>query len=61
MSAALVDVNRVDTVLLYPHLGRGDAAPPTAVATVASGRRRVRLVLGAIPLGLERRPKQTRP
>lgn len=49
--AALVDVDRVDTVLLYPHLGQGDAAPPTAVATVASGRRRVRLVLGAIPFG----------
>lgn len=49
--ASLVDVDRVDTVLLYPHLGQGDAAPPTAVATVASGRRRVRLVLGAIPFG----------
>ena len=49
--AALVDVDRVDTVLLYPHLGHGDVAPPHAVATVASGRRRVRLVLGAIPFG----------
>ena len=49
--AALADVDRVDTVLLYPHLGQSDAAPPTAVATVASGRRRVRLVLGAIPFG----------
>jgi hypothetical protein len=49
--AALAEVDRVDSVLLYPHLGRGDAAPPTAVATVASGRRRVRLVLGAIPFG----------
>jgi hypothetical protein len=49
--AALADVDRVDTVLLYPHLGQGDVAPPTAVATVASGRRRVRLVLGAIPFG----------
>lgn len=49
--AALADVDRVDTVLLYPHLGQGDAEPPTAVATVASGRRRVRLVLGAIPFG----------
>jgi hypothetical protein len=38
-------------VLLYPHLGQGDTAPPTAIATVASGRRRVRLVLGAIPFG----------
>ncbi len=49
--AALVDVDRVDTVLLYPHLGQGDGAPPSAVATVASGRRRVRLVLGAVPFG----------
>lgn len=49
--AALVDVDRVDTVLLYPHLGTGDVAPPTAVATLAAGRRRVRLVLGAIPFG----------
>jgi hypothetical protein len=49
--ATLVDVDRVDTVLLYPHLGHGDVAPPHAVATVASGRRRVRLVLGAIPFG----------
>ena len=49
--AALVDVPQVDTVLLYPHLGQGDAPIPTAVATVASGRRRVRLVLGAIPFG----------
>ena len=49
--AALADVDRVDTVLLYPLLGQGDGPPPTAVATVASGRRRVRLVLGAIPFG----------
>jgi len=49
--AALVDVDRVDTVLLYPHLGQDDAPPPAAVATVASGRRRVRLFLGAIPFG----------
>jgi hypothetical protein len=49
--AALAEVDRVDSVLLYPHLGQGDAVPPTAVATVASGRRRVRLVLWAIPFG----------
>ena len=40
--AALADVDRVDTVLLYPYLGRADAPLPAAVATVASGRRRVR-------------------
>jgi hypothetical protein len=49
--AALADVDRVDTVLLYPHLGQGDAPPPSAVATVVSGRRRVRLVLGGLPFG----------
>ena len=49
--AALADVDRVDTVLLYPHLGQSDAPPPSAVATVASGRRRVRLVLGGLPFG----------
>jgi 5-methylcytosine-specific restriction endonuclease McrBC regulatory subunit McrC len=49
--AAIADVDRVDTVLLYPHLGTSDASPPTAIATVASGRRRVRLVLGGLPFG----------
>jgi hypothetical protein len=49
--AALADVDRVDTVLLYPHLGQSDAPPPAAVATVASGRRRVRVVLGGLPFG----------
>lgn len=49
--AALVDVDRVDTVLVYPHLADTDAPAPTAVATIASGRRRVRLVLGAVPFG----------
>ncbi len=49
--AALADVDRVDTVLLYPHLGDADGPPPSAIATVASGRRRVRLVLGALPFG----------
>ena len=49
--AALADVDRVDTVLLYPHLGQSEAPPPSAVATVAAGRRRVRLVLGGLPFG----------
>jgi hypothetical protein len=49
--AALADVDRVDTVLVYPHLARSDAPPPTAVSTVASGPRRVRLVLAALPFG----------
>jgi hypothetical protein len=49
--AALADVDRVDTVLLYPHLRHSEAPLPAAIATVASGRRRVRLVLGALPFG----------
>jgi hypothetical protein len=49
--AALADVDRVDTVLVYPHLGASDAPPPSAVASFAAGRRRVRLVLGALPFG----------
>jgi len=57
--AALADVDRVDSVLLYPHLGPADVPPPSAVATVASGKRRVRLVLGALPFGF-RTPDQSR-
>jgi hypothetical protein len=48
--AALADVDRVDTVLVYPSLG-SDHPDPLAIATVASGRRRVRLVLAALPFG----------
>jgi hypothetical protein len=43
--------DRVDTMLVYPHLGPSDLPPPRAVATVASGRRRVRLLLAALPFG----------
>lgn len=49
--AALADVDRVDTVLVYPSLRSADLPDPQAVATVASGRRRVRLVLAALPFG----------
>jgi hypothetical protein len=49
--AALADVDRVDTVLVYPSLRAEDHPEPQAVATVASGRRRVRLVLAALPFG----------
>jgi 5-methylcytosine-specific restriction endonuclease McrBC regulatory subunit McrC len=48
--AALADVDRVDTVLVYPNLG-SDRLDPRAVATVASGHRRVRLVLAGLPFG----------
>ena len=59
--AALANVDRVDTVLLYPHLGQSDARPPSAVAIVASGRRRVRLVLGALPFGFGTPSRAARP
>lgn len=49
--AALADVERVDTVLVYPHLGGMDVPPPTAAATLTAGPRRIRLLLGALPFG----------
>jgi hypothetical protein len=49
--ASLANVDRVDTVLAYPHIAEDAAAPPIALATVASGRRRVRLVLAGLPFG----------
>jgi 5-methylcytosine-specific restriction endonuclease McrBC regulatory subunit McrC len=51
--AALADVDRIDTVLLYPHLADAEVPPPSAIATVAAGRRRVRIVLGALPFGFQ--------
>lgn len=54
--AALSDAPQVDTVLVYPQLGEDDRAPAT-VATVTSGRRRVRLILAAVPFGY-RNPEQ---
>lgn len=49
--AALADVDRIDTLLVYPSLRAADLPAPHAVATVASGNRRVRLVLAALPFG----------
>jgi hypothetical protein len=49
--ATLANVDQVDTVLAYPHLGDALTRPPVAIATVASGRRRVRLVLAGLPFG----------
>lgn len=46
--ASLEDVDRVDSILAYPELG--EACPP-AIATVAAGRRRVRLLLVGLPFG----------
>lgn len=48
--AALDDVERVDALLVYPNLSPDDGARP-AIATVASGRRRVRLLLIGLPFG----------
>lgn len=48
--AALEDVERVDSVLVYPNLSAEDRLRP-AIATVAAGRRRVRLVLVGLPFG----------
>lgn len=48
--AALDDVERVDSILVYPNLAIEERARP-AIATVASGRRRVRLLLIGLPFG----------
>ncbi len=48
--ASLADAPQVDTLLIYPQVGQGDRQAAT-VATVTSGRRRVRLVLASIPFG----------
>jgi 5-methylcytosine-specific restriction endonuclease McrBC regulatory subunit McrC len=54
--ASLADAPQVDSLLLYPH--RATHLPSSAtVATVTSGRRRVRLVLAAVPFGY-RNPEQ---
>ena len=41
----------VTTVLVYPHLDADEARPPSAIASLGAGRRRVRLVLAALPFG----------
>jgi len=48
--AALDEVARVDSLLVYPDLSADDRGRP-AIATVASGRRRVRLLLVGLPFG----------
>lgn len=57
--ASLADVPQVDTLLVYPHVGTSDRLPAT-VATVTSGRRRVRLVLAAVPFGYRNPEHQER-
>jgi hypothetical protein len=48
--AALDDIERVDSLLVYPALSPDDQLRP-AIATVASGRRCVRLLLVGLPFG----------
>ena len=48
--ATLDDVERVDSILVYPDLSAEDRGRP-AIATVASGRKRVRLLLLGLPFG----------
>lgn len=48
--AALEDAERVDSLLVYPDLGAEQQGGP-AIATVAAGRRRVRLLLVPLPFG----------
>lgn len=50
--AALDEVERVDSLLVYPDLSPDDRGRP-AIATVASGRRRVRLLLVGLPFGFQ--------
>ncbi|MCA9535240.1 MAG: hypothetical protein KC593_16220 [Myxococcales bacterium] len=50
--AALDDVEHVDSVLVYPEM-TPDARARPAVATVASGKRRVRLLLMGLPFGFQ--------
>jgi len=48
--ASLADVTQVDTLLVYPQPAY-DPRPLKTLATVTSGRRRVRLILTSIPFG----------
>lgn len=47
--AALANVDRVDTVLAYPISFAEPSRPPTAIATLVTGTRRVRLLLAGLP------------
>jgi hypothetical protein len=50
--AALANVDRVDTILAYPVASdETHPRPPTAIATLVTGRRRVRLLLAGLPFG----------
>lgn len=49
--STLADVSRVDTVLAYPELASERRNGDVSIATLASGRRRVRLILVGLPFG----------
>lgn len=49
--ASLDEVARVDSLLVYPELTSEPSAPRPAIATLAAGRRRVRLLLVGLPFG----------
>jgi 5-methylcytosine-specific restriction endonuclease McrBC regulatory subunit McrC len=49
--ANLAAMDHVDTVLAYPDFGTSEEKPLFAVATMASDRRRVRLILAGLPFG----------
>ncbi len=48
--ASLGHADDVDALLVYPDLGTA-AAPPRAIATLPAGRRRLRIILAALPFG----------
>lgn len=47
--AAITSADRVDTILVYPHAGARPA--PKTLADLTAGRRRVRMILAALPFG----------
>jgi hypothetical protein len=57
--AALADAPLVDTLLLYPRILEENRSAPT-VATVTTGRRRVRLILASVPFGYRNPNEQER-
>ena len=56
--ASLEDADQVDSMLVYP--GMSDEPVRPAIATVASGRRRVRLMLVGLPFGFRSRDQRER-
>jgi hypothetical protein len=55
--ASLADTPQVDTILAYPQVTE-EKDPIATVASVTSGRRRVRLILASLPFGFRSREQQ---